>query len=192
LLNGKDMTSQPPHAFARAGLSRTFQGIRVLDGETVLANIRAAAWRETQDGSVLGTFLRTPQRLQALRRVRQIAVNLLALTGDAGFGSWLASDVSHSTRRMLELARALMVRPRILLLDEPTSGVSVERIATMKELIRREARSGCAVLLVDHDLDVIKDICDRVVVLDAGRKIYDGTAENAFRNAAVREAFIGA
>jgi branched-chain amino acid transport system ATP-binding protein len=92
---------------------------------------------------------------------------------------------------MTEFARALVPNPEVLLLDEPTSGVSVETVSLMKRLVSEEAKRGCAILLVDHDLSVIRDVCDRVIVLDAGKMIYDGSVDGALADTAVREAFLG-
>jgi branched-chain amino acid transport system permease protein len=116
---------------------------------------------------------------------------MLAISGAAEFSGWLAGDVSYGTRRKIELARGLITGPDILLLDEPTSGVSRDHVDVIKRLILREANRGCAVLIVDHDLDVIEEICDRVVVLDAGKKIYDGPVRAAFEDPTVQLAYVG-
>jgi ABC-type branched-subunit amino acid transport system ATPase component/ABC-type branched-subunit amino acid transport system permease subunit len=190
---GADLTGQAAHRFARAGLARTFQAVRLLEDETVVSNIVVGAWRNrrlVRAGTARLRF-RGRDRGRAALELRQAALRLLELSGDSRISNLLASDVPHGTRRMVEFARAVIAAPSVLLLDEPTSGVSMDRVAIMKTMARAQARRGCAVLIVDHDLDVIKDVCDRVVVLDAGRKIYDGPVGGAFSDPLVREAFIG-
>jgi ABC-type branched-subunit amino acid transport system ATPase component len=191
LVEGVEMTGRRPHAFAKRGLARTFQEARVLETQTALANVRVAAWRDVPDGSLLGMARHSPRMWSARKLVNQRSRDELERAGALEFSSWLAGDVSYGTRRKIELARALIGRPRVLLLDEPTAGVSGEHIELMKMLIQEEAARGCAVLIVDHDVDVVNEICDRVVVLDAGRLIYDGSVGGAFSDPAVQEAYVG-
>jgi branched-chain amino acid transport system permease protein len=191
LMEGGEMTGERPHEFVRRGLARTFQEARVLEAQTVVANVRSAAWRDTPDGTLFGLLFRTPGIFRARRRISQRAYDELERAGALEFARWLAGDVSYGTRRKIELARALIARPRVLLLDEPTAGVSGEHIELMKTLIQEEAARGCAILIVDHDVDVINEICDRVVVLDAGQLIYDGSVAGAFADPAVQEAYVG-
>jgi branched-chain amino acid transport system permease protein len=191
LMDGSEMTGERPHDYVRRGMSRTFQEARVLDAQTVLANVRSAAWRDTPDGTLLGLLLRAPKILRGRKSINERAHHELERAGALEFARWLAGDVSYGTRRKIELARALIARPRVLLLDEPTAGVSGEHIELMKALIQEEAARGCAILIVDHDVDVINEICDRVVVLDAGQLIYDGSVSGAFADPAVQEAYVG-
>lgn len=191
VMRGREMTGCRPHDFARNGLARTFQEARVLEAQTALANVRAAAWRDTPDGALAGLVLHAPRIVAARRAINLRARQELARAGALEFAGWLASDVSYGTRRKIELARALIARPSVLLLDEPTAGVSGEHIELLKSLIRDEAARGCAILIVDHDVDVINEICDRVVVLDAGQLIYDGSVSGAFADPAVQEAYVG-
>jgi len=191
-LHGSDVSRRAAHAIARLGLVRTFQGVRLSEDDTVLTNVRSGAWREAPDRHLVGAFLWSPRRVRAARGVTAAALEALRRAGAGEFARWLAADVSYGTRRKIELARALVARPSVLLLDEPTAGVSTDHVGLMKQLILDEASRGCAVLIVDHDLDVIKEICDRVVVLDAGVKIYDGPPDGAFDDARVQEAYIGA
>jgi branched-chain amino acid transport system permease protein len=191
LMAGTEMTGERPHDYARRGLSRTFQEARVLDAQTVVANVRSAAWRDTPDGTLLGLLFRAPRIIRGRKSINARANHELERAGALEFARWLAGDVSYGTRRKIELARALIARPSVLLLDEPTAGVSGEHIELMKSLIQEEARRGCAILIVDHDVDVINEICDRVVVLDAGQLIYDGSVNGAFADPAVQEAYVG-
>lgn len=192
IVDGVDMTQRKAHEFARSGVSRTFQGVRVMENESALANVRVARWRDAPDGTLLHLVSRVRDRRRASKALATEAAEMLSRAGASEFSSWLVGDVSYGTRRKVELARSLVTCPQVLLLDEPTSGVSGEHIELMKRLIVEEARRGCGVLIVDHDLDVIKGICDRVVVIDAGEKIYDGSVDAAFLNPEVQEAYVGA
>jgi ABC-type branched-subunit amino acid transport system ATPase component/ABC-type branched-subunit amino acid transport system permease subunit len=187
----RDMTGRTAHDYALNGVGRTFQEVRLLEEETAINNVRAAAWRTAADGTLWRAFLSAPRALRASRKLRASAKEMLAISGAAEFSGWLAGDVSYGTRRKIELARGLITGPDILLLDEPTSGVSRDHVDVIKRLILREANRGCAVLIVDHDLDVIDEICDRVVVLDAGKKIYDGPVRAAFEDPTVQLAYVG-
>jgi branched-chain amino acid transport system ATP-binding protein len=191
-VRSQDFTGQPAYMFFRAGIVRTFQEVRVVESETALANVRAATWYGAPDGGFPGVFLPTPKRRRRLKSLQSKSKEALALVGAAEFGPWLAADLSYGTRRKVELARALVAQPTVLLLDEPTAGVSQDHTQLMIDLIRREAANGCAVLIIDHDLEVIGGLCDRVVVLDAGVKIFDGPPVAAFADEAVRLAYIGA
>lgn len=193
LIGETDLIGRPAHEFVRQGISRTFQSVRVMERETALDNVRISAWRgvanesaSAQRGLRRGTGRHSPGK------ARHEALWALDRVGAKEFAMWLAGDVSFGTRRKIELARAVLPRPSVLLLDEPTSGVSGEHIELMKELIRSEADRGCAVLIVDHDLEVISEICDRVIVIDAGTKIFDGGVSEAFLDPKVQEAYVGA
>jgi branched-chain amino acid transport system permease protein len=187
----RDMTGSTAHEYARAGVGRTFQEVRLLEEETAINNVRAAEWRTAADGTLWRVFLRAPEAIRASRKLRASAREMLAICGAAEFAGWLAGDVSYGTRRKIELARGLVGGPDILLLDEPTSGVSRDHVDVIKRLILNEASRGCSVLIVDHDLDVIEEICDRVVVIDAGKKIYDGPVRAAFDDPTVQLAYVG-
>jgi ABC-type branched-subunit amino acid transport system ATPase component/ABC-type branched-subunit amino acid transport system permease subunit len=191
-VRSRDFTGRPAQEFFRAGVVRTFQEVRVIESETALANVRAATWYGAPDGGFPGVFLPTPARRRRLKSLQSESKAALALAGAAEFGPWLAADLSYGTRRKVELARALVAKPAVLLLDEPTAGVSQDHTQLMIDLIRREAATGCAVLIIDHDLEVIGGLCDRVVVLDAGIKIFEGPPAAAFADEAVRMAYIGA
>jgi ABC-type branched-subunit amino acid transport system ATPase component/ABC-type branched-subunit amino acid transport system permease subunit len=188
LLNGEDLTGKQSHLYARSGLSRTFQGVRLLEDETVRSNVEIAAWRANRFSRLRRLI---PGRDGSTAQHGSTPEEVLTRTGHLESAGRLAGDVSHGTRRMTEFARALVPNPEVLLLDEPTSGVSVETVSLMKRLVSEEAKRGCAILLVDHDLSVIRDVCDRVIVLDAGKMIYDGSVDGALADTAVREAFLG-
>jgi branched-chain amino acid transport system permease protein len=187
----RDMTGLTAHEYALAGIGRTFQEVRLLEEETAINNVRAATWRTAPDGTLWRAFVGLPTAIRSSRKMRATAREMLAVSGAAEFSGWLAGDVSYGTRRKIELARGLVRSPDVLLLDEPTSGVSRDHVDVMKRLILGEASRGCAVLIVDHDLDVIEEICDRVVVLDAGKKIYDGPVRAAFEDPTVQLAYVG-
>jgi ABC-type branched-subunit amino acid transport system ATPase component/ABC-type branched-subunit amino acid transport system permease subunit len=164
---------------ARAGLARTYQTSQLFGSLTVLENLQIASPHEgTRDGK-RGTF------------GEQEAVQLLAFTGYRGDLHARAADLPHVDRRLVEIARALATRPSVLLLDEPAAGLARADKAALGALLRRIAQSGIAVLLVEHDMEMVMGISDHVVVLDAGTPIAAGTPQAVQQDPAVRSAYLG-
>ena len=168
----------------RRGIHRTFQGLRLVENRTALEN------------ALSGLYLQRshlpwgPGHLKRRQRVSR-ALGALARAGVDDYANWSVRHLSHGSRRKVELARAVVAEPTLLLLDEPTSGVSTAHTERMAALMRDEAARGCAVLLVEHNLRFVLDNCTRLVVLDAGRLIYEGTPHDALEDAQVREAYLG-
>jgi ABC-type branched-subunit amino acid transport system ATPase component len=181
---GIDVTHRKPHQLAHMGLSRTFQSIRVYRKLSVLENmLLSRQW----GGERLADWLRSSDRGTA-ERARDI---LEFLTLDRQWGE-PAGSLSWGQQRLLEIGMVLMSDPELLLLDEATSGVSpglveviTERILTLNRL------EGKTILLIEHNIDVVEDLCDRVVVLDYGEKLAEGTVDSVFSNPAVIEAYFG-
>lgn len=186
-LAGRDITDLPPEAIARLDIRRTFQRPRFNEMTTSLENIVAAikyssAWKTDRPE---GSFF------QRRRAEEKAAMDALELVGAAEFCAWRASALSHGSRRKVEFARAVVGRPRVLLLDEPTSGVSQAHADLMRDQIFQQRDLGVAVVLVDHDLNFVEGTCSRVVVMDAGRAIFEGAPEEAFADPRVVEAYVG-
>jgi branched-chain amino acid transport system ATP-binding protein len=181
---GKDVTRSRPHQLARMGLSRTFQGIRVYRRLTVLENMLLS--RQWSGERCTDWFRSTDQ--ETTERAHEL-LEFLTLRGH-----WAepAGSLSWGQQRLLEIGMVLMPDPELMLLDEATSGVSPSLVEVIKERIltlnRREVKT---ILLIEHNIDVVADLCDRVVVLDYGEKLAEGTADAVFRNPAVIEAYLG-
>ena len=190
LLDGVDGVGESPDKLRRRGIARTFQLLRLLDQETAITNVESGALLTSPDRRLRGLLPSRATRT-ALHERRKLAIEYLDRVNAAEFGLSVAEDLSYGTRRKVELARALMARPRLLLLDEPTSGVSTAHVSQMLTTFRAAASEGVAILLVDHDLEVIADICNQVIVLDAGEVIFEGLPASAFSDQKVNEAYVG-
>jgi branched-chain amino acid transport system ATP-binding protein len=186
VLDGTDVTTTSPYRRARAGLGRTFQLVRVIETATASENVEAGLL--LREGR---THLLSALGLGSRRRsARQIGHALESVHADE-FADWPARYLSFGTRRKIEIARAIVSRPKVLLVDEPTSGVSRAHIFEIERVLRQQAESGCAVVVVDHNLEFIGKITRRVVVFDAGVEVFQGTPEAAFADPHVVEAYLG-
>jgi len=185
VLNGTDITKVEPHQVAQLGLSRTFQVIRVYRELTVIENMELSVqWGEV---GLIDLFRRAP------KRVTEKADGLIDLLLLTRLRDERAGSLSGGQRRLLELGMALMSDPTVVLLDEATSGVNPSLIEEIKERIRLLNRDrGVAFLLVEHDIRFIKDLCERVIVLNYGEKLAEGSPDAIMENDAVIEAYFGA
>jgi branched-chain amino acid transport system ATP-binding protein len=189
LLAGQRIDGRKPHRIARAGLVRTFQTPRTLTRMTVLENVAVAAARHP--GERLGGMLARRARKRE-RQVRERALELLRLVGLDGQADALAGTLSGGQRKLLDLVRALMAEPTILLLDEPMAGVSPAlRGELLEHILQLRVRDGITLLIVEHDLDFVMRASDRVVVMNGGRVIADGTPEEVRVDERVVDAYLG-
>jgi ABC-type branched-subunit amino acid transport system ATPase component len=190
LFRDQDVTNAQPHRVARLGIARTFQQVSVFPRLSVLDNLLVFL-QQHQEEQVLSCLLRT-------RRVRRLeaeaverARRLLHLVGLADRADAPAGRLSYGQRKLLAFAAALMPDPELLLLDEPAAAVNPTMISQMKQHILALHRQGKTVLLVEHNMDVVMDISQRIVVLDHGQKIAEGAPETIRRDARVIEAYFG-
>ena len=187
---GRDLTNAPPHRVARLGVARTFQQVSVFPRLSALENLLVFL-QQHQEENVLARLVRAPR----VRRLEAVAVErarrLLDLVGLGAKAGDPAGSLSYGQRKLLAFAGALMPDPELLLLDEPAAAVNPTMINQMKEHIRALHREGKTVVLVEHNMDVVMDISERVVVLDHGQKIAEGTPEAIRRDARVIEAYFG-
>jgi sulfate-transporting ATPase len=177
----------PPHKRSRAGISRSFQSLELFDDVSVLDNIRAAC--DTHERSAYFTDTVFPHQ-------EDLPATAIACIRDFGLRAELQrvpEELSYGTRRMVAIARAVANGPSILLLDEPAAGLDSQQKSELAALIRRLTREwGLGVLLVEHDMSFVMDLCDRIVVLDFGHKIAEGSPEQVRTNPAVIAAYLGA
>jgi len=190
LLDGKRIDRRSPHWIARAGLVRTFQTPRALTRMTVLENVMLAAPR--QGGERLGGSLR-PSARRHEREVRARAAELLELVRLDANARLLAGTLSGGQRKLLELIRALMAEPRILLLDEPMAGVSPTlRVDLLGHILALRERDGITLLIIEHDLDFVMRASDRVIVMNDGKVIAEGSPDEVRADERVIDAYLGA
>ena len=180
LLDGADVTGQPTHARARAGLARTFQRLELFGVLTARANVGVAADLARRRGHHHG---RTPD---------EVAAGLLARVGLTAVADVRADQLPTGQARLVELARALATAPRVLLLDEPASGLDEGETAALGALLRELAADGIAVVLVEHDVPLVLSTCDEVHVLDVGRVLAAGSPEEIRNDQRVHDAYLGA
>jgi branched-chain amino acid transport system ATP-binding protein len=186
VLGGEDITGAGPHARARRGLARTFQRLEAFGSLSVRENVLVAA--EIRQGS--GWRSRWG-RGRAGRSPGQVAADLIERVGLTPFADRQADTVPTGTARLLELARALALEPAVLLLDEPSSGLSGEETRAFGTLLGELAAEGRAVLIVEHDMELIMRVCDRIHVLDFGQVIAAGTPAEVRADERVRSAYLG-
>ena len=190
LFRGRDVTNAAPHRVARLGVARTFQHVSVFPRLSALENLLVFL-QQHQEERLLSRLLRT----RRLRRLEAEAVErahrLLELVGLSDKAEAGAGTLSYGQRKLLAFAAALMPDPELLLLDEPAAAVNPTMINQMKEHILRLHGQGKTVVLVEHNMDVVMDISQRVIVLDHGQKIAEGSPQTIRRDARVIEAYFG-
>jgi branched-chain amino acid transport system ATP-binding protein len=185
-LDGEDVTSQPPHRRAHAGLGRTFQISSVFPRLSVLENVRLAA--EARLGGTMRVWRRASGVREAVDRARS-ALGRVGLEGRAGSD---AGSLAHGDKRKLELAMLLAAQPRVILLDEPMAGVSAEDVPGLVDVIRSvQQEEGRTVLMVEHHIDVVTGLAERIAVMHHGRLLAVDTTENVMKNEAVQAAYLG-
>jgi ABC-type branched-subunit amino acid transport system ATPase component len=191
---GESITGLDPHVITCKGIARTFQTLRLFLNMTVRENVMAAAYGHTSAGA-FRSILRTPGKRREEREIRAIDEERLAIFGERLMCSlWHqpAYSLSYANRRRLEIARATATMPRLLLLDEPAAGMNPKETQEITELIAKlRVEGGYTILVIEHDMHVVEGISDRVVALDHGTKIAEGTFESDATDPRVVEAYLG-
>ena len=194
LFEGQSIKGLDPHRITRRGIARTFQTLRLFLNMTVRENVMAAAYGHTGAGP-LRSILRTPGQRREEREIRALAEERLAFFGERLMGyRWdqPAYSLSYANRRRLEIARATATKPRLLLLDEPAAGMNPRETQEITELIGQlRKEGGYTILVIEHDMHVVEGISDRVVALDHGVKISEGSFESVATDPRVVEAYLG-
>jgi len=191
---GETLLGLEPHVITSRGIARTFQTLRLFLNMTVKENVMAAAWSHTHAG-VLRSIFRTPGMRREEREIEKLAEERLSFFGERLMGyRWNqpAYSLSYANRRRLEIARATAAKPRLLLLDEPAAGMNPVETHEITELIARlRTEAGYTILVIEHDMHVVEGISDRVVALDHGVKISEGTFDHVATDPRVVEAYLG-
>ena len=187
---GQPIHALPSHAITRLGMCRTFQNIKIFPGMTALENVMVGRHTRSQAGFWAGMF-NLPSTWKEEREIRARAMELLRLVDIADCADTEASSLAFGQQRAVELARALAAEPELLLLDEPAAGLNIYETAELAKLVSRIREQGVTILLVEHDMSLVMDISDEIVVLNFGQKIAEDTPARIQKNKEVIQIYLG-
>ena len=190
LYKGKRIDGLPTYKMAGLGITRTFQSLQIMDNMTVLENVMVGYHCRLEHG-IIASALRLSRFRHEEEECLEKAVEKLEFVGLGSRMSLPASSLSFGEQRMVEFARALACEPNLLMLDEPASGLNIPEMEKMAELIFRIRDEGITVMLIEHDMGLVMNISDSVIVLNYGRKIADGTPREVQNNQEVMTAYLG-
>jgi branched-chain amino acid transport system ATP-binding protein len=191
---GQSIVGLRPHQVVKLGIARTFQSVRLFPNMTILENAMVGQHARTK-GGLFGSILRTPAVREEEERIRERAAEALSFFGKRLSGYRLeqpAFSLSYANRRRLEMARALATDPQVLLLDEPTAGMNPRETLELRDhIVRMRDELGLTVIVIEHDMRVVKGVSDRVIACDYGQKIAEGTYDEVAHDERVIEAYLG-
>ena len=190
IFNGQDITWLKAHEIAHLGISRTFQATNLFMRISVLENV-FTGYHLSYKTNRLKRILRTPAALKEEESLRRKALDVLEFMGLTPLKDELAANLPHGHQRILGVCMALATPPKMLLLDEPVTGMNATETQNMIDLIRQIREKGITIVLVEHDMKAVMNLCDRIVVLNYGQKIAEGLPEEIRENKQVIEAYLG-
>ena len=191
LLNGVPLNGKKTHQFVAAGVARTFQNIRLFKQMTVIENVKTAFTKDIRYNMLDATF-RTPKFWKAEREMTEKAMDLLAICHLEDKADVIAANLPYGRQRKLEIARALATNMKVLLLDEPAAGMNPQETEELLECINTiRDRFGVAILLIEHDMALVMNVCERIQVIDYGQTIASGLPEEIANNPKVIAAYLG-
>lgn len=188
--NGKQLDSLPPEKRCHSGLSCTFQDSRMLTFMSVQENLTAIPTPQ-QGESLFKTFFSPGQVRREEKEIKEKAYDILELLHLSSLADQPAGSLSYGQRKLLEIGRVMMTNPQLVLLDEPTAGINPTLIQSLVEILEILVKKGMRFFLVEHNMPLVSQLCDRVLVLDTGKLIFDGTAAAARSDTKVIQAYLG-
>ncbi|TQR11639.1 ABC transporter ATP-binding protein [Psychrobacillus soli] len=188
---GDKISGLKPHKITDKGICRTFQNIRLFSQMSVLENVLVGSHCRSKSG-VINSVLRTKAQRKEETNSLEAASELLELVGLSMFQDTIAENLAYGQQRRLEIARALASNPKLLLLDEPAAGMNETETESLFDLIKKVQKRGVTVLLIEHDMPFVMKLCDRITVLNFGKKLAEGTPAEIQSNQEVIEAYLGA
>ncbi|MER1966034.1 ATP-binding cassette domain-containing protein [Castellaniella sp. GW247-6E4] len=189
-LDGDDIQGRSPDELARRGVARTFQNLQVWMNMSAIENVMVGAHLRL-DRSIFKAMLRLPALRNRDRALREEAAELMAFVGLGDYVGARADSMPYGALKRLEIARALAMQPRMIFLDEPAAGLNPKETQDVDELVRKIAASGITIVLVEHDMKMVMHLSDRILVLDYGKRLAEGTGPEVRQNPEVIAAYLG-